>query len=170
MKVVELLIKMRENFGDYPLKYCLDFWKSLTHDKFVLDTIQDLKLEFICKPIQKNKPHMIKMKQEEIQFMQNKIPQMLANGTARECSMNDSPKWLINVFFRPKKQGSFRIILNLKNLNSKLRYCRFQMDTIYSVIRIVSRNMVMASIDLTEAYFHLGIFEQHKPYMSFEWQ
>ena len=98
---------------------------------------------------------------------------MIENGTICEVTSQKEKKgrqWISNLFLRPKKDGWFRMILNLKPLNQKLKYEKFKMCTIQDVMKMLSRNMVMASIDLTEAYFHLPIFHDHIPFLHFMWE
>ena len=67
----------------------------------------------------------------------------------------------------PKKSGSWRLILNLKDLNPHLIYCKFKMSSIFSVLNMVHRHDFLASIDLTEAYNHLAVAREHWCYLMF---
>ena len=144
----------------------------MTADIFILDTLDGLKLDFVDSdmPIQKKFPHIIRMNPDEIEFVNGKIKAMIENKTIRIVNPLDTrPGWVSNIFLQPKKDKGYRMILNLKPLNKKLKYIHFKMDTINDVIKMISPHMVMASIDLTEAYFHLPIFEDHIPFMRFKW-
>ena len=155
---------MKERFGNEKLggrlKYFTDFWKTITKDRYVLNTIKGLKSEFCDDiiPHQEKIPHLI---------------QMIENCTIREVTSQRKKigrQWISNVFLRSKKDGGFRMILNLKPLNQKLKYEKFKMNTIKDVMKMLSRNMVMASIDLTEAYFHLPIFHDHISFLRYMWE
>ena len=168
---------MKDSFGEIELggrtKFFRKFWEKLTTDRFILDTLNGLKLDFVDGevPQQKRLPHPIHMNNQEMTFIDKKIVQMLENKTIRKMYKYDNrPGWVSNIFLRPKKDRGYRMILNLKPLNKKLQYIHFKMDTMNDVIRMISPQMVMASIDLTEAYFHLPIFEDHIPFMRFEWK
>ena len=170
---------MKERFSKAKLggklRYFIKFWEQITKDSYVLNTIKGLKLEFYedVIPNQNKLPHLIQMNEEEKEFMNSKIPQMIENGTIREVTSQREKKgrqWISNVFLRPKKEGGFRMILNLKPLNQKLKYQKFKMNTIQDVMKMLSRNMVMALIVLTEAYFHLPIFHDHIPFLHFMWE
>ena len=39
-------------------------------------------------------------------------------------------EYISTIFIRPKKDGGFRLILNLKNLNEHVEYQHFKMDTL----------------------------------------
>ena len=167
---------MKDRFGEFELggriRFFKSFWKSLTADKFILDTLDGLKLDFVDNDmsIQKKFPHIIRMNPDEIEFVNEKIKAMIENKTIRIVNALDTrPGWVSNIFLRPKKDKGYRMILNLKPLNKRLKYIHFKMDTINDVIKMISPHMVMASIDLAEAYFHLPIFEDHIPFMRFKW-
>ena len=85
------------------IKYFSHFWEQITKDKYVLNTIQGLKLEFIHNkiPIQNRLLHIINMNKEESDFMRTKISQMIKNGTIREVPLHRieiKNQWTSNVF------------------------------------------------------------------------
>ena len=47
-------------------------------------------------------------------------------------SYHSQGEFLSHVFLRPKKDGSFKMILNLKNLKSHVEYNKLKMDTLQS--------------------------------------
>jgi len=73
------------------------------------------------------------------------------------------------IFIRPKKDGSFRLILNLKRLNIHVEYQRYKMDTLRSAINIMRPNCYMASVDLKDAYYSVPIAYCDQKYLKFEW-
>ena len=46
----------------------------------------------------------------------------------------------------PKSDGSFRMILNLKKLNDHMPYIHFKMETVKSVLNVVTSNCYMAKL------------------------
>ena len=91
----------------------------MTSDKVILDMVKGCHDQF-----QKNQlrpPQSIKFTDWESSLMDQEIYTLLQKGVIEEA--NHSPgEFLSNVFLRPKKDGSFRMILNLKNLNSHVEY------------------------------------------------
>jgi hypothetical protein len=74
------------------------------------------------------------------------------------------------IFTRPKKDGSQRIILNLKSLNQHVTYHHFKMDSIWSAIRLMKPNCYMASIDMKDAYYSVPIHPGYQKYLKFNWK
>ena len=68
-------------------------------------------------------------------------------------------KFISTISIRPKKDGTYRLILNLKNLNDHVEYHHFNMDTLQSAIRLMKQNCYMASVDLWDAYYSVPIDE-----------
>ena len=71
------------------------------------------------------------------------------------------------VFLSEKKNNTFRMIVNLKELNQFIPYHHFKMDSIYHCIRLMKPSCYMASIDLQDAYFSIPIHEDH---LTFLWK
>ena len=84
--------------------------------------------------------------------------------------VNDSTKgeYLSNIFFRPKKDGKIRIILNLKNLNKNyLEKIHFKIETLQSAIDAMRENCYFGSVDLSEAFYSIPIREEDRKYFRF---
>ena len=73
------------------------------------------------------------------------------------------------IFTRPKKDGSHRMILNLKNLNQDIECHHFKMDTLLTALTLITPGCYMASIDLKDAYYSVPIDEQNKKFLCFMW-
>ena len=84
-------------------------------------------------------------------------------------SSHSHGEFLSNVFLRPKKDGSFRMILNLKNLNLDVEYNKFKMDTLQSILKLVT-GCYMATIDLKDAYYSVPVAQEHRKYLRFIWR
>ena len=57
------------------------------------------------------------------------------------------------IFLKKKTDGSFRLILNLKSLNKNIEKQHFKMETITSVLKLVTFNLCFTKIDLKDAYY-----------------
>ena len=56
--------------------------------------------------------------------------------------------FLSTIFVQPKKDGSYRMILNLKPLNEFVSYYHFKMDTIQTALKLMCPGCFMASVHL----------------------
>ena len=74
------------------------------------------------------------------------------------------------IFTVPKKNGEYRMILNLKELNKSVEYQHFKMDTFESTLKLVKQGNYMASIDLRHAYYSVPIAEEQQKLLRFQWK
>ena len=154
---------IKEKFGEYKLggrlKFFKNYWRHLTHSRLILDTISGAKIEFTEEVNQEKEPRKLHFNEREQKFMNNKVKELLENGTLKDVTHDEkNTKWLSNIFLQAKKDGKFRMILDLSLLNLKIKYRKFKMNTIFDVLKMTRRNMSLCSIDIREAYFHLPIF------------
>ena len=71
------------------------------------------------------------------------------------------------IFLAPKSDGSFRTILNLKKLNDYMPYIHFKMETMKSVLNLITSNCYMAKSD---AYYSIPILPEHQKFLKFSLQ
>lgn len=74
--------------------------------------------------------------------------------------------WYSRYVVIPKKGGGLRCILDLRVLNKYLRTYRFKMLTHKQLLNTVSLGDRFATIDLTDAYFLVGIHPNHRQLLS----
>ena len=92
------------------------------------------------------------------------ILQKRVNG---KCA-HEAGEFISPVFLRPKKNGKYRMISNLKNLNKFISHIHFKMDTLQSCINLMTENCFMASLDLTHAYYSVSISPDSQRYLKFQ--
>ena len=74
------------------------------------------------------------------------------------------------LFVVPKASGEPRPILNLRPLNTSLVLTKFRFETLAQIIEAVQPGDFLASIDLKDAYLHVGIRRSHWIYLRFMFQ
>ena len=68
-------------------------------------------------------------------------------------SRQSSCLWISPIFTTTNKDGTSRLILNLKKLNLLITHIPFKMESIKDVIHIIKQGVWMASVDLHHAYY-----------------
>jgi len=71
---------------------------------------------------------------------------------------------------RPKKDGSYRMILNLKPLNEFVAYYHFKMDTLQTTLKLMRPKCFIASVDLKDAYYSIPVAQEERKFLKFEWE
>ena len=84
-------------------------------------------------------------------------------------STRDRCLWLSPVFTRINKDGSSRLILNLKCLNSYITHIHFKMESLTDVLRMLTPGVWMTLVDLHHTSYSIPVVA-HQPYFSFLWQ
>lgn len=97
------------------------------------------------------------------------LDRMLKTGVIEPTEIEQA-RFISNIFSRPKKDGSVRVILNLKKLNEGVEYHHFKMETLQHAIRLMTPGCYMASVDLKDAYYSIPISETDRAYLCFEWE
>ena len=151
------------------LRHFLPFWKSICKDNEVIRLIKGVQFEFIEQPKQTSFPKPIVMSKEECVFMQTKLQELITDGSISKIKTLPQSGWLSNVFLVPKKDGGFRMILNIKPLNKFIKYRKFKMDHIKQVLTLIHPNMVLASLDISSAFNHIFVAVPHQKFLCFEW-
>jgi len=102
-------------------------------------------------------------------IVSGEIQKLLNKGviTVSTASQGD---FFSTVFVRPKKDGSFRTILNLKYLNEECETYHFKIESIKQVIHMITPGCYLASLDIKDAFYSIPIHREHKRYLKFTWQ
>ena len=150
------------------LKYFLSEWKLITTDPKILDMVQHCHLEFIELPSQHYNLPPIRFNTREARITDDEIKTLLNKGVIEEAQPSQH-QVISSIFLRKKKNGSYRMILNLKGLNEFIEYKHFKMESLAFAVQLMRKNCYMASIDLTDAYYTVPVAPEHRKYLRFMW-
>ena len=105
-------------------------WKELTSDEQVLDIVENCHIELENNDFmfEKSCSYQCNFNAKETSIMQKEI-QKLLDIVLIEVK-NDEEQFLSPIFLRPKPNGEYRMILNLKKFNEFVPYHHFKMDNI----------------------------------------
>ena len=84
-------------------------------------------------------------------------------GVPKSCR-----SWFFSRYFLvPKRDDSFRPILDLRHLNKFIAYRRFRMVTLERILPLLQQGDWFVVIDLSDAYFHINIRHDHCCFLRF---
>ena len=110
-----------------------------------MSVVLGYKLEFYgLQPIQTGKIRPTVLNSEAEAALDEQIQNFLSRNILVE-SHHELPEFISPVFLRKKKNGTFRMILNLKELNRFIAYHHFKMDNIESCIHLMKPMCFMSS-------------------------
>ena len=144
-------------------------WEAITSDPNILAIVRGCKIEFKgAPPYQLKTPKPLKVTCQEIEFIDMEINRLLDKGVIVP-SQHEEGEYLSSIFVTPKKDGSYRLILNLKNFNKHVAYHHFKMESLQSVIHMIKKDCFMASVDLKDAYYSVRIADNYQKFLKFSW-
>ena len=127
------------------MKYHLQNWKDITQDHWVLTSIQGYRI-----PFEEIPPRTIldpfHFSKEESDVISAEIDVLLSKGAVQQ--VENCQRFVSNVFLVPKSGGEWRLILNLRALNTFLRYDHFKMEDIRTVKDLLNTGEYMCKLDL----------------------
>ncbi len=142
-------------------------WINITSDKEILSDIRGMTIELSDMPTQ----HYFvstKFNSAETEIIEIEINKMLKKQIIEPAEHEDN-EIVCNIFSVPKKDGTHRVILNLKDFNEHVSYHHFKMDSLNTIVKLVDKNCFMASIDLKDAYYSIPIRKEDRKYLRFFW-
>ncbi|CAG2191971.1 unnamed protein product [Mytilus edulis] len=165
----EQLQNFPNNFIGGKISLFFDRWKELTSDYWILDIIKGYKLEFENIPTQINKPHPLVFNAIENQYVQQEIDKFITKRIIQPVTQTED-QYVSNIFVRPKKDGTYRVILNLKQLNLDIEHIHFKMETFKTAVTSISKNCWFGSVDLKDAYYSVKVDKNDRKYLRFYWK
>ena len=145
-------------------------WQKITTDQWILDTVEKgYKIEFEVLPCGGLAANEIVFSQDKAKLIDLEIEKLLAKG-AIEIVEPINGQFISNIFVVPKKDGSLRPVINLKKLNTFVKYQHFKQESLSFALDLIQRNDYLTSIDLTDAYFSLRIDSDYCKFLRFTWR
>ena len=159
-----------DNFVGGKVLHYLDNWINLTSDKFLLGIVHGYVLEFTVPPVQVKTPRPLVLPHFEKLAMDKAVVELIRLGVVEVCEPNcGAGVFYSNIFPAMKPDGSARIILNLQDLNLHVEHYHFKMDTVTDVLRLITPQCYMASVDLKHAYFSVPVRTSDRDWFRFMW-
>ena len=161
------ILKNQSQFKAGRLSQYLPEWRKLTTDTTILQYVRGVRIEFKGhQPPPANEGICVTQQPQNISVVRTEIHKLLAKGVIVQ-SQHEPDEFISPIFLLPKKDGTYRMILNLKRFNQYVAYHHFKMDTLDTVIKLMKPGCYMASIDLRDAYYTVAIHPDHQKYLKF---
>ena len=152
-KIIPTLNRDIQNFRERNLKNHLTKWENVTSDKIILDIIENgLKLDLIDTP-KSNSKFAFPLSHEEKLIVKKEVALLKGKNIVAKANVTENNTFVSGVFTRSKKDGSKRMILNLKRLNKFVDYKHFKMESLQNVLELIRPGVYMASIDLKDVFY-----------------
>ena len=148
---------------------CISEWRKITSDPEILDYVEHCHIEFVdnpCKYSINNGRSFFNVQQQLI--LDTEVETLLQLGAIGR-SVHELDECLSPIFVVPKSDGSHRLIFNFKICNEAVIFRHFKMDTLNTVLNLITPGAYMASLDLKHAYYTIPIAVEHRKFLKFVW-
>ena len=137
---ISLLKQYEESFVAGKVRYFLPKWQEITSDETILNIIKHgLRINLTDIP---NQGHITQhaFSYHEREVIDEDITKLTAKKVVTQTFLEQGD-FTSPIFVKPKKDGSFRMILNLKTLNASVDAPHFKMESIRNIVSMVHRNV-----------------------------
>ena len=125
------------------LPHCIVNWQNITTDQWVLQVVNGYKLELVSAPIQTSQ--LVAMATRNDQDLVGQEVQKLLDKGAIKIVDPCPNQYLSRIFLVPKRDGSFRPVVNLKPLNQFIATVHFKMKSLAMMKDLLREGDWMAS-------------------------
>ena len=141
----------------------------MTSDENILDIALHCHIEFEDQIPKQGKLPFQKFSLHDEHIIDLEIQKLIKLKVIYEAVYHED-QFISPIFTRPKKDGEYRMILNLKELNKHVKYYHFKMDTFETALKLIKPNSFMAVVDQRHAYYSVPIAVEHRKFLRFCWK
>ena len=153
------------------VRHFIQNWAILTSDPFILNAVKHYDIEFEGDfAVQTQRPYQIRFSAEETRIIDSEILKYLSKRVIEPACVTPE-SFVSTIFIRPNKDGSHRMILNIKPFNEFVDYTSiliYKMDTFPTAMKLIRPGCFMALIDLKDAYYSISVADEDRKFLMFE--
>ena len=142
---------------------------KLTDDQDVLQIVSGYCLEFDQEPMQTAPPTPFKLSRPEERLVDQEIKKLLKKG-AIEVVEHAENQFLSNIFTVPKKDGTRRPVIDVRQLNQFVKKVPFKMEDLTQIPSVLQKGDFLCKIDLQDAYLSIPVAKKARVYLRFLWK
>lgn len=143
-------------------------WVEIGTNNTVLSWIKEgVTLPFVHEP----QPFILQnpeLSKREVEFIDSEIKELLNSGAI--CACKDRPLCVSPVSCVPKKNKSFRLIVDLRKLNSSINCPKFQYEDINTVVKLVQPGDHLITVDIKSGFHHIPVHENFQTFLGIQWK
>ena len=135
----------------------------------MLGYVKGYEIEFDELPVQSFIPDEYRLNTKQKSVLQCQIDELVEREVISKVSYQ-SDMFVSNVFGREKQNGEIRMIIDLSEVNEYVQKFHFKMDHLEVALDLLDEDMFMTSIDLKDAYYSIPIWQNHRKFVTFQWE
>ena len=142
---------------------------QLVRHNFIPMAVRGYSLELDCQPRQAVSPPFTPPPPLEAEQVQVEISKLLNKVAVRKVSLCTG-QFVNRIFMVTKKDGSCRLVVNLKPLNQFVTKKHFKMENAAMVRSLLRKDGWMTTIDHKDAFLSVPIQADHRKFLHFQWK
>ncbi|XP_044128788.1 uncharacterized protein LOC122922292 [Bufo gargarizans] len=151
------------------LRLCFHVWSSITSDPWVLTTVQGFHIELTGSPNLIPSPPPLPLAPPNRELVDLELFSLFQKRAIERAP--SAPRGVLsNIFLVQKKGGQMRPVINLRALNSVVRYRHFKMEGIHLLRDLLIPGDWMVKLDLKDAYLTVPIAASSRDLLRFLWK
>ena len=143
--------------------------EKVTSDPWILSNVRGVEIPFHTLPVQERIPKPYRLSEKEADFVSKEVEIMFEKQII-EVVQPIRGEVVSNIFLRHKKDGSYRMIMDLTWLNEHVEYEHFKMTSLQTALNMMRADCWMGSIDLKDTYYSVLIAEKDRKFLRFRWE
>lgn len=154
------------------LKKAFSEWRRLVKNRDILKVVRKgYSLSFAERPKLSRVPIQFDPPRDpgRYEVLSEEVRAMLQKEVITEVT-DGSPGFYSRIFTVPKKNGTYRPVIDLSPLNRTLKRIKFKMETAKSIRLSIRPGDWATSLDLRDAYFHVSMHPETWKYLRFVWE
>lgn len=153
------------------LQFFIGAWSGITQDPWVLQVVRGYQLDFNSHPPLRRpiRAHLA-LARDQTQAMEAEIESLLEKQAITRLTPPLSLGFYSSVFVVPKKDGGWRPIINLRELNRYVISPHFKMENISNLKDVILPRDWMCELDLKDAYLSVPMHRSNWKFLCFSWK
>ena len=144
----------------------LNNWKNIGASDTILDWIENGVKFPLIQDISSFEVSNNKFSIKEENFLKSEISHLLILGCIERVSFK--PKCVSPISCVPMKNGKFRLVTDLRHLNSYSPPPKIKYEDINTVINVAKPNDYIITADLQNGFFHIPVHKDHQTLLGFK--
>ncbi len=152
------------------LRHFLPFWRRVTSNLTILNTVMGVRIPFTEIPVQKVRVRPYAFSGPDKAEVQRELTWMLEQEIVKRVEKRPD-QFVSPLFLATNSDLTKRPILNVREINEDyLPKLHFKMETLAVVLPLINKGDWFTSWDLRKGFFNIFIHPEHQKYFCFDWE
>jgi hypothetical protein len=152
------------------LRHFISFWRRVSSNPRVINTVLGVKLPFTATPVQKRPTRQYQFNEHDTAEVRRELNWMLEQEIVKPVTVQEG-QFVSPLFLATNSDLTKRPILNVNEINSDyLPKLHFKMETLAVVLPLINKYDWFTSWDLRKGFFNIYIHPDHQQYFCFDFE